>query len=95
MITKSLLVLHNANECVTECPYCHIQQLEAQVAELQAHRDAGWQGSGGMPTYSELEAKLEAVESKLTEYMDTGDPTAVTYAVQLRRVIQKAREKAS
>jgi hypothetical protein len=41
----------------------------------------------------QLEAKLAAVEHRLAEYMATEDPVAVSYAVQLRRIINDATNK--
>ncbi|KZX57786.1 hypothetical protein A3709_19375 [Halioglobus sp. HI00S01] len=37
-----------------------VERLKEQVLELQEHRDNAWEGSGGMPSYSELEAQVRA-----------------------------------
>lgn len=42
---------------------------------------------------AEMEAKLEAVDRKLADYMATSDPVAVSYAVQIHRVIATAGDK--
>jgi len=44
-------------------------------------------------SYVALRRQLEAVEFRLGEYMATEDPVAVSYAVQIRRIIDNAKNK--
>ena len=73
-----------------------LDRMKEQVRELQEHRDNARGGSGGMPSYSELEAKNERlralesavrllpVEDWVEQHPLTGEPMLVGYYMQTK-----------
>jgi hypothetical protein len=75
----------------------YIAELEAENAQLRAElvekENAIYQynvwSSADTVKIAQLQAVVDAVQLKLSQYMETNDPVAVSYAAQLSRVIEE------